>query len=97
MPIGLSAGSVDASTSPVHLVRMVETVLSEDFGKRSASLYFSRMRVAKAASFRASISSTSHITIVVLIIVDPFRNSIAFISEYLCHECTIPLVRSAVA
>jgi len=47
------------------------------------------MRVTTATTFRASISSTSHITIVVLNIVDPFRTSIAFISEYLRHECSI--------
>ena len=48
------------------------------------------MRVTKATTFRASVSSTSHITIVVLNIVDAFRTSIAFISEYLRHECSIP-------
>jgi len=69
---------------------MIEMVFSEDFDKRSASLHFSMKRVTKATTFRASTSSTSHITIVVLNIVDPFRTSIAFISEYLCHLCSIP-------
>jgi hypothetical protein len=54
---------------------MIEIVLSEDFEKRLASLHLSMMRVAKATTFRASTSSTSHITIVGLNIVDPFRTS----------------------
>jgi hypothetical protein len=48
------------------------------------------MRVTKATTFRASTSSTSHITIVGLNIVNPFRFSIAFLSKYLRHRCSIP-------
>jgi hypothetical protein len=65
-------------------------VLSEDFEKRLASPHFSAMRVTKATTVRASTSSTSHITILGLNIVDPFRTSIAFLSEYLRHRCSIP-------
>jgi hypothetical protein len=68
---------------------MIE-VLSEDLDKRSTCLQLSIMRVTKAATFRASTSSTSHITIIGLNIVDPFHTSIAFLSEYLCHQCSIP-------
>ncbi len=69
---------------------MIEIVLSEDFEKRLASLHFSAMRVTKATTFRATTSTTSHITIIGLNIVDPFRTSIAFLSEYLRHQCSIP-------
>jgi len=48
------------------------------------------MRVTKATTFKASINSTAQTTIVVLSIVDPFRISIDFISEYLRHRCSIP-------
>jgi hypothetical protein len=65
-------------------------VLFEDFDKRSAGLHFSMRRVTKATTFRASTSSTSHITIIGLNIVDPFRTSITFLSEYLPHSCSIP-------
>jgi hypothetical protein len=50
-------------------------VLSEHFDKRLASLHFSAMRVTKATTFRASTNTTSHITIIGLNIVDPFRTS----------------------
>jgi hypothetical protein len=69
---------------------MKEMVLSEDFEGRLASLHLSMMRVTKATTFRARTSSTSHITIVGLNIVDPFRPSIAFLSRYLRHRCSIP-------
>jgi hypothetical protein len=69
---------------------MIEMVLSEDLDKRSASLHFSIVRVTKATTFRASTSTTSHITIIGLNIVDPFRTSIAFLSEYLRHLYSIP-------
>jgi hypothetical protein len=65
-------------------------VLSEDFENRLASLHLSMIRVTKATTFRASTSSASHITIVGLNIVDPFRTFIAFLSEYLRHQCPIP-------
>jgi hypothetical protein len=91
---GLPASSVVASTSLVYGSVRWKRFSSDDFGKRWAGLYFSMMRVAKATTFSASTSSTSQITIVVLNIVDPFRNSIAFIAEYLRHEFSIPLVRS---
>jgi hypothetical protein len=55
---------------------------SEDFDERRASLLFSMKRVTKAATLRASRSSASHTTIDILNIFDPFRISIAFISEY---------------
>src|SRR5580700_6590693 len=55
------------------------------------------MRVAKATTFRASMNSTSHITVVGVNIVDPFRTSakltrgfhkspVAWISGYFCHR-----------
>jgi hypothetical protein len=69
---------------------MVEMVLSEDFDKRSARVHFSRKRVTKATPFSASTSSTSHITIIGLNIVDPFGTSIAFLSKYLRPLCSIP-------
>jgi hypothetical protein len=69
---------------------MKQVVLSEDFEERLASLHLSMMRVTKATTFRASTSSTSHITIVGLNIVNPFRFSIAFLSKYLRHRCSIP-------
>jgi hypothetical protein len=69
---------------------MREMVLSEDFDKRSASLHLSMRRVTKPTTLRASTSSTSHITIIGLNIVDPFRTAIAFLSEYLRHQCFIP-------
>jgi hypothetical protein len=65
-------------------------VLSEHFDKRLASLHLSAMPVTKATTFRASTSTTSHITIIGLNIVDPFRTSIAFLCEYLRHQCSIP-------
>jgi hypothetical protein len=54
---------------------MIEMVFPEDFEERLASLHLSMMRVAKATTFRARTSRTSHITIVGLNIVDPFRTS----------------------
>jgi hypothetical protein len=72
-------------------------LLSEDFDKRLANLHFSAMRVTKATTFRASTSNTSHTTIVVLNILGPFRSSIAFLSEYLRHECSIPYSEECLA
>jgi hypothetical protein len=71
---------------------MREMVLSEGFDERSASLHFSMKRVTKATTFRASTNSTSNITIIGLSIVDPFRTSIAFLSEYLRRQCFIPRI-----
>jgi hypothetical protein len=58
-------------------------------------------RATKASTFNASISSTSQTTIVVFIIIDPFptaaiplqgfwSSTIALISEYPGHRCSIP-------
>jgi hypothetical protein len=69
---------------------MKQMVLPEDFEGRLASLHLSMMRVTKATTFKASTSSTSHITIVGLNIVDPFRPLIAFLSKYLRDRCSIP-------
>lgn len=60
--------------------------------KRSASLYFSTKRVTKATTVRASTNSTSHITIVGLNIVDPFRTLMPtpdFLNSYLRHRCPL--------
>jgi len=65
-------------------------VLPEDFEERLTSLYLSMMSDTKATTFRASTSSKSHITIVGLNIVNSFRPSIAFLSKYLRHRCSIP-------
>jgi hypothetical protein len=46
---------------------------SRTLEKRLGSRYFSTRRLTKATTVRASTSSTSHITIVGLNIVDPFR------------------------
>ena len=63
---------------------------SRTLEKRSASLYFSTKHVTKATTVRASTSSTSHITIVGLNIVDPFRTLMPtadFQSSYLRRRC----------
>jgi hypothetical protein len=74
---------------------MIEMVFPEDFEERLASLHLSMMRVAKATTFRASTSSTSHITIVGLNIVDPFRTfshgGTGFLEEANCLLLWIPL------
>jgi hypothetical protein len=63
---------------------------AENFDGRSASLHLSMRRVTKPTTLGTSTSSTSHITIIGLNIVDPFRTAIAFLSEYLRHQCFIP-------
>ena len=67
---------------------------SRTLEKRSASRYFSTRRLTKATTVRASTSSTSHITIVGLNIVDPFRTLMPtpdFQSSHLRHRC-LPLM-----
>jgi hypothetical protein len=76
---------------------MKEMVLPEDFEGRLASLHLSTMRVTKATTFRASTSSTSHITIVGPNIVDPFRPSIAFVSDTSVTDVLFLTLKSAVA
>jgi hypothetical protein len=67
---------------------------SRTLEKRSASRYFSTRRLTKATTVRASTSNTSHITIVGLSIVDPFRTLLPtpdFQSSHLRHRC-LPLM-----
>ena len=71
---------------------------SRTLEKRLASRYFSSRRVTKATTVRASTSSTSHITIVGLNIVDPFRPLMPtpdFLNSYLRHRC-LPLMDTCV-
>jgi hypothetical protein len=85
--------SIGASRSGA-LLWLTETVFPRILEKRSASLYFSTRRVTKATTVRASTSSTSHITIVGLNIVDPFRTLMPtpeFQSWHLRHRC-LPLM-----
>jgi len=70
---------------------------SRTLEKRSASRNFSTRRLTKATTVRASTSSTSHITIVGLNIVDPFRTLMPapnFQSSHLRHRC-LPLMDTA--
>jgi len=67
---------------------------SRTLEKRSPSRYFSTRRLTKATTVRANTSSTSHITIVGLNIVDPFRTLVPtpdFQSSHLRHQC-LPLM-----